>query len=169
MISKSEATKDGYLTALNVYDRFAKDKFNLDSGDTIIQDLKKLKRLEPEVYDALQSFIDYLAKDRNPRTVRDYLARLVDYFYYNGIKLDNRELRSNLTLPRSVRDMPYALTRNDIRKILDNAKPQRKALYLTLLSSGMRIGEAISLRKRDFDLNQERICIHYPSSKYSNY
>lgn len=163
MISKSEATRDGYLTALNVFDHFAKDNFGVESGDVIVQDLKKLKRLEPEVYDLLQSFVNYLAKDRNPRTVKDYVARLADYFYYNGIKLDSRELRSNVTLPRTVRDMAYALTKKDIRKILDNAKPQRKALYLTLLSSGMRIGEAVGLRKRDFDLDQERICITIPA------
>jgi integrase len=123
MISKSEATRNGYNTALSVFDHFAKDLFKLESGDIIIHDLKKLKQLEPAVYDTLQSFVNYLAKDRNPRTVKDYLTGLVDYFYYNGVKLDNRELRSNLSLPRSKRDMPYAMTKKDVKKILDNSKP----------------------------------------------
>lgn len=163
MISKSHASRDGYLTALNVFDHFAKDVFKLESGDVIIGDLKKLPKLEPAVFDVLQSFVTYLVKDRNARTVRDYLARVVDYFYYNGIKLDSKDLRSNLTVPRIIRDMPYAITKEDMKKILDNAKPKRKALYLALLSSGMRIGEALGLRKRDFDLDQERICITIPA------
>ncbi len=165
LISKSVATREGYDTALRVFDKFAKEIFAVDSGDAIINDLKKLKadKILDETFEVLQLFVNYLAKTRNPRTVKDYLARLRDYLYYNGIKIDNRELRSSVTVPRPIRDMGYAITKDDIKKILDNAKLKRKALYLTLLSSGMRIGEAVGLRKRDFDLNQDRICITIPA------
>ena len=120
LISKSMPTRYGYDTSLRVFDRFVKESFALDSGDTIIQDLKKLKadKIPDETFDLLQLFVNYLSKTRNPRTVKGYLARISDYLYYNGIKIDNRDLRANVSVPRPIRDMGYAITKNDIKKIL---------------------------------------------------
>lgn len=41
--------------------------------------------------------------------------------------------------------------------------PKRKALYTVLISSGIRIGETLGLKKRDFDFSQERVCITIPA------
>ena len=41
--------------------------------------------------------------------------------------------------------------------------PKRKALFLLLGSSGMRIGEAMQLKKKDLDLSQERIKVNIPA------
>ncbi len=59
--------------------------------------------------------------------------------------------------------MKYAVTHSEIKKLIDYAKPKRKALYTVLISSGMRIGETLGLKKRDFDFSGDRICITIPA------
>jgi integrase len=59
--------------------------------------------------------------------------------------------------------MKYAVTHSEIKKLVDYSTPKRKALYTVLLSSGMRIGETLGLKKRDFDFSGDRICITIPA------
>ena len=61
-------------------------------------------------------------------------------------------------------------TKKDVRDLVDVATPKRKVLYMTLKDSGMRIGEAVQLRKEDIDLatNPVRITIHRSYTKTSS-
>ena len=58
------------------------------------------------------------------------------------------------------------MTLDDIQKILNGATPQRRALYLFLSSTGMRIQETLKLRKRDLDFSFERIMVRI-AGKYT--
>lgn len=85
---------------------------------------------------------------------------------YRGLKTHVEDVKQNIEFPRVVEEEKHGLTKDEIKKILDYASPRRKALYLTLLSSGMRIEETCALRKRDFDESLDRIQIHIPG-KYT--
>jgi len=66
------------------------------------------------------------------------------------------------SFPKQLKEEPFPLQLDAIRKILEFAG-KKKALYLTLLSSGIRIGEAIQLRKKDFDFSKKCVQIHLPA------
>jgi integrase len=74
-------------------------------------------------------------------------------------KIHNEDFKAELNFPKSVKERHESLSLETIKKILDYASPERKALYLTLLSSALRIGEAVQLRKRDLEVFGQRLKI----------
>jgi len=66
--------------------------------------------------------------------------------------------------PKIIKEEKYPLKQEEILKILEASKPHRKSLYLTLASSGMRIGEAVQLRKKELDFTHERVMIKIPAN-----
>ncbi|MGI0021707.1 MAG: tyrosine-type recombinase/integrase, partial [Nitrososphaeraceae archaeon] len=94
------------------------------------------------------------------RKVKPYLA------YRIFIKIHNEDIKENIKFPQSIKPRNYALTQDDIKKIVDYSSHKRRAFYLFLSSTGMRIREACQLRKRDFDQGLERYKITIPA-KYT--
>lgn len=94
-----------------------------------------------------------------PKTIASYFSTLRTYLRSQGIKISSDDVKDLISLPSIIQELQIPLTKDHLKLLLDYSKPERKALYLTLLSSGMRIGEAISLRKSDFDLSIDPIQI----------
>jgi len=163
---KSNGTIRNTKFALEKFDRFIVSRFVDRSLDNIIQELSILKPDDQErsIYDLLQDFVNFMNSEGfNPCTTRGYFSIIKKYMVYRGFKIHNEDVKQNIELPRIVEDEKYGLTKTDIKKILDNSNPKRKALYLALLSSGMRIGEACALRKHDFDQSLGRIIVRIPA------
>lgn len=163
---KSKGTIRNTKFALEKFDRFITSKFVDRSLDDIIQELLILKPDDQErsIYDLLQDFVNFMnSEGRNHSTIRGYFSIIKKYMVYRGFKIHNEDVKQNIELPRIVEDEKYGLTKKDIMKILDNSNPKRKALYLTLLSSGMRISEACALRKHNFDQTLGRIVVRIPA------
>jgi len=57
-------------------------------------------------------------------------------------------------LPKSIEEDLEPFKKEEIRDFIDNAIPKRKALYMTLKDSGMRISEAVQLKKETLILQQ---------------
>ena len=154
---KSKNTQAVYHDAFTNFGKFCIDK--LDSNlDAVIFELKIAN--EEAIYDTLQSWISWNADGgRSRNTIRTYLSCLNMYFHYRGIKLDNRDIKQNLTLPRVIHQELYGLSISDIKRILDVARYDKKTMYLCQLSSGMRTGEILQLRKSDLDLTTKRIML----------
>jgi len=148
---------------LNKFDIFCKAKFN-ESEEGILSQLMKQKQDERIINacDTLQLFISSLNKKISPQTIPSYLSHVTGYFNYRGIKLTSLDKKS-IRYPKVVKEEKYPLSKNDIKQILDIASYKRKILYLTLSSSGMRIGETLALRKKDFDTSGKRIMINIPA------
>lgn len=163
---KSKCTIKNNEFGLEVFLRFVKSRYVDRSLDDILQELSILKPEDQErsIYDLLQVFVNFMnSEGYNPRTIRGYFSIIKKYMVYRGFKIHNEDVKQNIDFPRIVEDEKYGLTKKDIIKILDSSNPKRKALYLTLLSSGMRIGETCALRKRDFDQSLGRIVIRIPA------
>ena len=145
------------------FSEFCIEKFK-ESDEEIITELMKQKPDERIINacDVLQLFINYLSKTIRPQTIKGNLSHMYGYFNYRGIKLSNLDLKS-IHYPKEIIEEKYPLSKNDIKLILDNCSYKRKTLYLTLLSSGMRIGETVSLTKKDFDTSGKRIVINIPA------
>ncbi len=107
--------------------------------------------------DLFQKYLHWKHEDSKASTSVAYYQTAVEYFSYHQLKINHYNLRRDIILPEDPKNMKYAVTLLEIRKLIDYSKPKRKALYTVLVSSGMRIGETLGLKKRDFDFSQERI------------
>ncbi len=94
-----------------------------------------------------------------PKTVRLYLNTVKSFFRRNKIKLEddfwedlNRRIRGSRA--RTVDRIP---TIEELRAILTHTDAKGKALFLMLASSGMRIGEALSIKVSDIKQEEEPV------------
>ncbi len=134
------------------------DKRNgIKSTKTQMVEFEKLAdqyfREKRDYADDLIKFAAFL-HSRPPKTAKTYIGGVKEYLGYNGIELTQRQLKAiRLKLPKGnartvEKDMDSAI----ISKILQHTDLKGKALILTLASSGMRIGEALSITIDDIDL-----------------
>jgi len=133
-----------------------------------LEQLKKVKR-ESEIWDFLQGFVSYLkSKGLTAVSIRSSFKRIKPYVAYRlEFKIHSEDVKTEIKFPKKQKNKLHGLSKTEIKKILDYAKG-RKALYLTLLSSGLRIQESVQLKKRDFDTNLERWKINIRASYTKN-
>ena len=148
---------------LKQFSEFCKINYK-QSDEEIISELMKQNQDERIInaIGVIQLFVNYLSKKVKPQTVKPYVGHVYDYFNYRGIKLSSLD-RKFVRYPREIKEEKFPLSKEDIKTILDNSGYRRKTLYFVLLSSGMRIGETIALRKKDFDISGKRIMINIPA------
>lgn len=80
-----------------------------------------------------------------------------------GIKLDSRDVKSELIFPKTLEEELYPLQIEDISKILSAASYDKRSMYLAQISSGMRLGEIVQIRKKDLVLGSDRIMVKIPA------
>lgn len=113
--------------------------------------------------DYLQDFIQYTAAGaaakKAPHTARNHFVIWKEFLAEQGIEIKTRELKRIRTkLPKgSTRTIERDLDHDTLRALVHHMDIKGKALFLTLASSGMRIGEALALTLDDIDLNQEPV------------
>ena len=158
--SKSSGSKSVLLSVLNNFDDFCHKVYQNDS-EKLLEELRG--DMGDALYNFLQDFINYMEeKNLKPKSIASYFSTLRTFLRSQGIKISSDDVKDLIRLPQIIQELREPLTKEHLRLLLDYSKPDRKALYLTLLSSGMRIGEAISLRKNDFDLSSDPIQITIP-------
>jgi integrase/recombinase XerD len=108
----------------------------------------------------LEAFIEH-EQDRGMRlsTVRTRLACIIAFLHF----LMEQEVLSGACLKRSIKLklpdlLPRAMNPADVRKLFSVIDDIRdRALFLLLLRTGMRIGEALGLKVNDLDLQDRKI------------
>jgi len=118
------------------------------------------KNLEEIERADLEAFIEH-EQDRGlyVSTVRTRLACIIAFLHY----LMEQEVLSGRCLKRRIKlklpdALPRAISPADVKKLLSVIDDIRdRALYLLLLRTGMRIGEALGLRLNDLDLRDRKI------------
>jgi len=130
--------------------------------------LKFIKKLDRQRFkeincDDLSAYIEYEQdQGKKPMTVHSRLRSLKAFFNFH-IDRDNvdaavlkRKLR--IKLPQR---LPRAIDPEDVRRLLSVIKKTRdRALILTLLRTGMRIGELLSTQVNEVNLSEKRIEIY---------
>ena len=138
---------------------------NFCSIHQFLKFLKKLgrHRFEEIACDDLSAYIEYEQdQGKKPLTVHSRLRSLKAFFNFH-IDRDNvdasvlkRKLR--IKLPQR---LPRAIDPEDVRRLLSVIKKTRdRALILTLLRTGMRIGELLSTQVNEINLSEKRIEIY---------
>ena len=119
-------------------------------------------RLEAITKDHIISFVEH-EQDRGmaPTTIDARLKGLYAFLNYRvrrdviGAEVINRKLR--IRVPEA---LPKAIDPEDVRQLLAAIETTRdRALILTLLRTGMRIGELLNTRVEDLNLNEQWVQI----------
>jgi integrase len=111
--------------------------------------------------DYFKDLINYsiFLNKKTPKTAFTYLASVKSFLnYFLNIELTKKQsriLRSRLPKGNRARSREDDLTKEILKKILEHTDLKGRALFLLLVSSGIRIGEALKLRINDIDLNRD--------------
>ena len=152
----SNESKKAKKYAIQDFDDYCAEKYKIRNCDEVIQQMKTDGEIA--TYNVLQNWINSMSL-RNPK---QRFGHLKDYLYYMGIKLSPQDIKHNLRFQKKLKREHYALTRSEIIDIITPVPFAKKGLYLALLSSGMRVGEALQIRRRDIEIG-DRIKITIPA------
>ena len=141
----SKSTRKVYRSALNLF--FSVINKNPESYFNEKQDYKT---------DVVR-FAQIIA-DRPPKTYYVYLSAVKKFLQRNEIDLKAsfwQDLKTVSSYKRSRRALTEDRipTNKELRKILNHCSLREKTILLMLLSSGMRIGEALEIKREDIDLD----------------
>jgi len=139
--SKSIHSKRYYAFGIDKFKKFCKEK--------------NLKVNKTNIYDSLDSFVAWLDRKKiKPKTIADYMSAVRKFLNYIGMEVDPTTFKAKVIMPKVTKIADEPLTINDVRLLLTKGRPNPKlrGLILTLLSSGMRIGEALSVKVGDLNL-----------------
>jgi len=163
--SLPENTRKNKENAVMKFEKFCKKHHNT-TPDELCKELLIIKKQDEEeytdaLYDILQEWIIENSKKVNPNSLRTIFSNVRSYIYYFGIKTDPQDIRNLLRFPRIQKEEKYPLKQEELLKIVtdQSRNPVRQALFLACSSSGMRIGEAVQIRKSDLEF-KERIQIN---------
>ena len=128
-------------------------------------DLENISKYdENSIYGMLQEWIIW----NNNRgiissSIRCYFNNIRSYFWYRGLKLDQRDIRQNLKFPRILRKDMIPTTREKIQKIFAVSNSEFKLQLLALISSGMRVGELGCIKNIHIDMKFDNAVIRIPT------
>ncbi len=153
LAKRAEGTRKQYHYALKDFEDYSKKKFKLNLEEMISE--FKASDIE-QVIDTLQGWINKSTIELGNKKLRVNL--LNNYFYYRGLKIDSRDMK-DLEYENIQAEERKEIKLEYVEEILRQCKPHRKALYLSMLSSGMAIEEVCHIKKSDVDTSGKRIKI----------
>ncbi|MGH9921855.1 MAG: tyrosine-type recombinase/integrase [Nitrososphaerales archaeon] len=165
---KSHSRKSMTLAkfAVKSFNEFCTNTF----GKSLNEVINEVKSDRLDQYKLLDNFVGFLDRNgKTPGTIQTYTAYAKKYLRFHGVKIYNEDFKQEVSLPTKFKFHDDPITRETIARILNACNPRFKTLLLVLCSSGMRIGEALSLRVRDidFDSTPTRIMIRPMVTKTS--
>jgi len=141
--------------SLDNFENFTQEKYK-ESIHSISENLAK----ETDIRVAcgvIQAWIRWSTEQNlAPNTIRTRFWFIKDFLYDQGIELTNLQVKKNIRFPKIAKEELYAVSNEELRKIVDIATPTKKSLFLTQSSCGARIGELVQVRKKDIDTDGER-------------
>lgn len=159
---------------LHLFDLFTKDVLGGKSCENVVLDLEKEIAKDGKndrLFILTNKFIQWLQEDHEEIKVRSSnhdvsirkhstgsirLAVTVVRAYYEEfgqIDFPDRKFRRMVKQPKKIKLELYPLSKEEIRQICDRSKLQRKAMYMILKDTGLRISEALWIKIKDFDFN----------------
>ena len=164
-------TQRNKLYAVNHFERFIKFKFSGKTVQDIVDELNRIREgneqeYEDTLYWILQEFINWnKLEKRGNYTIKVIFSNLRKYLLHIGIKTNDQDIKEYLTIGKRTKEERYPLSQEEYKQIVSGfpRNPRLQALFLALGSSGMRVGEALNLKKKDLDLSQVRIKVNIPA------
>lgn len=161
--------------SLKHFERYCEKAYHKNAYEVIAEIKADTKKDPLVVYNFLEDLVDYLIsiEKKNGQviaipTVIGYLNGSKQFLRYMGILVDNGIVSQYVAIPKQFKELKKPVKIEELQLLIENAKPLRKAMYLTLLSSGMRLGEILQLTKSDFDLTKDPVRITIPAKIAKN-
>nr|WP_321352535.1 tyrosine-type recombinase/integrase [uncultured Methanoregula sp.] len=152
-------TRRSYLTALRAYFAFI-EGIERDSHRSIDEYEKIAERYLSEDRNYTNDLINFAVSFKNtpPKTTQMYIAAVKEFFFFCDIDLREVDLRKiKKKLPKGgAATVEKIMDSEMIQVILQHSGLMMRALILLLVSSGMRIGEALTLDLADIDVKKEK-------------
>jgi integrase len=167
-----ESTQKNKLYAIHLFEKFVDENYSGRKISQVIEELQLLKsqdsqEYEDALYGMLQDWINWSQTNGlGNYTIRVAFSNLRKYLFHVGIKTHEQDIKEYLRFGKRTRENRHPLSSQEYRQIIDGLSrhPEIQSLFLALGSSGMRIGEALSLKKKDLDLSGSRIKVNIPAN-----
>ena len=145
------STANEYHARLKSFKIFVENKYSLDMDDMI----SKIKKNKYDPYSLLSGYARYSGERKiSAFTLKQRVITVKNFLEYHDIDISPRRFKLKVKLPRTIRKNKEALSKEDIAEILNAASDIRLKTYVLLLAAtGMRAGEALSIRIKDLDLD----------------
>ena len=130
--------------------------------DQIIQQVKSLEGDEKEdlLCDVVQSWINSLSRENIGRkAIKVYLSGVNRYLRYNRLSVDSKELE----FPQNMQEERYAISLDEIHKLLRASSWDKQGFYLAMISSGARPMEILGLRPKDITWTGHKFKVLVPA------
>jgi integrase len=114
------------------------------------------------VYEVMDAYVAWMVNDCKvaPHSLKCGLSISKKFLRLNGFDISNDLLRSKVEMPRMfAKTVDRAPTLDELRRLLLHTNSRGKAMISMLASSGMRIGELLSLRVKDVDLSRHPVTV----------
>ena len=179
MYRKSESTKTRKvaITSLNMFELFCKNE-GFKESEMIENYQNYFKESDIDsICNSLDKFVQFLNEDhkeielnegrglryfrkKTSKTIRTYFSFVKSYLRIcYGIRISSEDIKDYVTFPKIRKEQRRAISIGTLKRIFNESSPERRALYYTLISSGMRIGECLALRKQNFHLEENPVKI----------
>jgi len=151
---KDPKTVEQYQIRIGVFEKYCLGKFGR---------IDILDELKDDWQDTLQAYINWLTRDRSPGTVSNYFASIRKYLHYLDLRITRDDVDENLHFPKKFEHELHPLQLEEIQTLFKHLRYEEKTMHLCQLSTGLKIGEIVQIRKRDFVLGKKRILVKVPA------
>ena len=110
-----------------------------------IRHYKGLEFFSNKQFNSVKTF-----KAKKPKTIKLYFGFIKAYLRkVHDVRLSTDDIKDYVQMPKDVKEQRKPISLNTLKLLFGKCDPERRALYYILISSGMRLGEALSLKKSD--------------------
>jgi integrase len=175
--SNSTRTKRIAATSLHTFEIFCKAQnmtkqqmtekyqywFNQTKPDirSICLSLDKFVKFLDAEHDSIDPISNgFPIKRKNPKTIKTYFSFVKSYLRLcHGVKISSEDIADYIQFPKARKEPRQPVLLEHLKAIMNYASPKRKAFYYVLLTSGMRLGEALTLTKRNIHKDEKPVRI----------
>jgi len=120
-----------------------------------------IEYLDDSTRDRAQDLITWRKKSTMAaKTLKNYVSCVKEFFEENGFEFTKQQTKKIQAAYKGGGEAPTdAPDHGQIRSYLEHADPRMKAMALLLSSTGMRIGEALSIRESSIDWDRRMITL----------
>ena len=112
--------------------------------------IESFRQDEDERYFFLDGIVQYLNEGKkSPGTIKTIFPFVRSYLRFMGIRTTSEDVKDYVSFVKSPKETRKPITKETIALLLSKSNRLYTALLLTLASSGMRVSEALALRKDD--------------------
>jgi len=173
--SNSWNTKNQAGISLRIFDSFCKKELGVSKEGTVKQYQKWYDQNKSDIQSiciSLDRFVQFMSqthediivgngshfKAKAPKTVKNYFGFIKNYLrIVHGIRITNEDVNEFIQFPTHLKEPREPISLKTLKILFDNASPKRRALYYILVSSGMRLGDGLSLKKNNFHLEENPV------------